>query len=121
MTVNGDSGMEPDESFFVNVTNVSGANVSDGQGVGTILNDDSCGLGFTPIYSIQGTGSSAAITGNVTTMGVVVGDFQGPINVGLEGFYMQDVTGDGNTASSDGIFVYTGSKTTVLLSATWFA
>ncbi len=41
VTVNGDTNIEPDESFFVNVTNVSGATVSDGQGLGTILNDDS--------------------------------------------------------------------------------
>ncbi|HBB89084.1 MAG TPA: hypothetical protein DC047_15875 [Blastocatellia bacterium] len=41
VTVNGDSNIELDETFFVNVTNVSGATVSDGQGLGTILNDDS--------------------------------------------------------------------------------
>ena len=39
---------------------------------------DVCNQPFTPIYSIQGSGSSAAITGNVTTEGVVVGDFEGP-------------------------------------------
>ena len=32
---------------------------------------------FTPIYQIQGSGLAAAITGNVTTQGVVVGDFEG--------------------------------------------
>ncbi len=40
VTVNGDSTFEPDQSFFVNVTNVAGANVADGQGVGTLTNDD---------------------------------------------------------------------------------
>lgn len=40
VTVNGDVAIEPDETFFVNVTNVSGASVIDGQGVGTIQNDD---------------------------------------------------------------------------------
>lgn len=44
VTVNGDTNIEPDESFFVNVTNVSGATVVDGQGVGTISNDDSAAL-----------------------------------------------------------------------------
>ncbi|WP_421359044.1 putative Ig domain-containing protein [Agrobacterium rosae] len=38
--VNGDSLSEPNETFFVNVSNVSGASVADGQGVGTIVNDD---------------------------------------------------------------------------------
>jgi len=40
VTVNGDTDFEPNERFFVNVTNVSGATVSDGTGVGTITNDD---------------------------------------------------------------------------------
>ena len=40
VTVNGDNVFESDETFFVNVTNVSGAAVSDGQGLGTITNDD---------------------------------------------------------------------------------
>ena len=112
VTVNGDTTPEPDETFFVNVTNVTGANVADGQGTGTIQNDDDvCALPFTPIPDIQGSGSSAAITGNVTTQGVVVGDFEG--STGLQGFYLQDATGDGNTATSDGIFVFTGSANLV--------
>ncbi|MFY9572788.1 MAG: Calx-beta domain-containing protein, partial [Blastocatellia bacterium] len=40
VTVNGDATFENNETFFVNVTNVIGANVSDGTGVGTITNDD---------------------------------------------------------------------------------
>ena len=67
-----------------------------------------CDQAFTPIYSIQGSGSAAAITGTVTTEGVVVGDFEGTASA--SGFYMQDLTGDGNAATSDGIFVFTGSS-----------
>ncbi|HEX6717410.1 MAG TPA: lamin tail domain-containing protein [Pyrinomonadaceae bacterium] len=40
VTVNGDTTFEPNETFFVNVTNVTNATVTDGQGVGTITNDD---------------------------------------------------------------------------------
>ena len=40
VTVNGDATVEPDETFFVNITNVVGATVTDGQGQGTITNDD---------------------------------------------------------------------------------
>ncbi len=40
VTVNGDTAIEPDEIFYVNVTDVVGATVVDGQGQGTILNDD---------------------------------------------------------------------------------
>jgi predicted extracellular nuclease len=67
-----------------------------------------CAASFTPIHQIQGSGPTAAITGNVTTQGVVVGDFEGPIASGLQGFFLQDATGDGNAATSDGIFVFTG-------------
>jgi predicted extracellular nuclease len=66
---------------------------------------------YTPIYAIQGSGTSAAITGNVSTKGVVVGDFEGTA-AGF-GFYIQDSTGDGNAATSDGIFVFSGSANLV--------
>ena len=66
-----------------------------------------CELDYTHIYSIQGSGMSAAITGIVTTQGVVVGDFE--TSTSLSGFYLQDLTGDGDGTTSDGIFVFTGS------------
>lgn len=63
-----------------------------------------CGDPFTPIYSIQGSGDASLMIGQtVTTEGVVVGDFQVG---GKDGFFIQDETGDGNAATSDGIFVY---------------
>jgi len=41
VAVNGDTVIEPDEVFYVNLSNASpGAGLSDGQGVGTILDDD---------------------------------------------------------------------------------
>lgn len=114
--VNGDTNIEPDETFFVNVSNVTGANTADGQGQGTILNDDTnaCALTYTPIYAIQGSGAAAAITGNVTSQGVVVGDYEGA-SPALRGFYLQDLNGDGDTATSDGIFVFNGNNDSVNL------
>ena len=38
--VNGDTTPETNETFFVNVTNATGATVTDGQGQGTLVNDD---------------------------------------------------------------------------------
>jgi predicted extracellular nuclease len=73
---------------------------------------DFCALSFTPIYDIQGSGSTAAITGVVTTQGVVVGDYEGP-SPALRGFYLQDATGDGDPATSDGIFVFNSDNDTV--------
>ena len=67
---------------------------------------DACTLSYTAIPAIQGSGNAAAITGNVSTEGVVVGRITGGSN---QGFYLQDATGDGDAATSDGIFVYTGA------------
>ncbi|HEV7573468.1 MAG TPA: Calx-beta domain-containing protein [Thermoanaerobaculia bacterium] len=38
--INGDTTVEPDETFFVNLGATSGATIADNQGVGTIINDD---------------------------------------------------------------------------------
>ena len=114
VTVNGDTNYEFDESFFVNVTNVTGATLVDGQGQGTITNDDvaACSPTYTAIYAIQGSGAASPLNGQtgVTTQGVVVGDFQGA--AGHNGFYLQDTTGDGNVLTSDGIFVFVPSANT---------
>ena len=54
------------------------------------------------IFEVQGSGNTSTLQGRqVVVRGVVVADVPG-----LGGFYLQDVEGDGNTATSDGIFVY---------------
>ncbi|MBT9523955.1 MAG: ExeM/NucH family extracellular endonuclease [Rhizobacter sp.] len=55
---------------------------------------------FTPIYNIQGSGTTSGMLGLRTTRGVVT-------QVSNNGYYIQDATGDGNPATSDGIFVFT--------------
>ena len=66
-----------------------------------------CGDPFTPIYTIQGSGSASPLIGQThITEGVVVGDFQVG---GKNGYYIQDTAGDGDTATSDGIFIYNTS------------
>jgi uncharacterized protein len=72
--------------------------------------DEVCGDPFTPIYAVQGSGLVSQLAGlGVATEGIVVGDFQNnsePDQGDLNGFYIQDLMGDGNPATSDGIFVY---------------
>lgn len=48
VSVNGDTLTEPNETFFVNLSNAKNAAISDAQGVGTITNDD-----VTPTISIS--------------------------------------------------------------------
>ncbi len=59
--VNGDTLAEPDETFFVNVSNVTGATVSDGQGLGTIVNDDA-----QPALSIDDVSVNEGSSGTTT-------------------------------------------------------
>ena len=73
-----------------------------------------CDATYTPIYQIQGSGAAAAITGSVTTKGVVIGDYEGAAPA-LRGFFIQDATGDGNPATSDGIFVFNNNDNDVSL------
>ena len=100
----GDTTAEPNETFFVNLSGASNATISDPQGLGTITNDE---VVITPIYTIQGSGTtSPSANQTVTTTGIVTG-----IKLGSSGgFYIQDPNGDGNTATSDGVFVFTGSS-----------
>lgn len=60
------------------------------------------------IPEIQGTGAASAFVGDsVKTTGIVT-------RVNNNGYYLQDEVGDGNPATSDGIFVFTGSAPTVV-------
>ncbi len=73
-----------------------------------------CPAGYTPAYAIQGTGMRSSMLGNtVTSCGVVVGFFEGnSTNVGnFNGLFIQDVSGDGDPATSDAVFVNYGSGT----------
>lgn len=100
--VNGDTTPEPNETFFVNVTNVTGATVFDGQGIGTISNDDFVAI---PINQIQGSGNTSPLVGQVvTTTGIVTG-------LRSNGFFIEtpDAQQDSNPNTSEGIFVFTSS------------
>ncbi len=101
VTVNGDTAAEATERFTVNVTNVVGATISDGQATGTITNDDAFKVG-----EVQGAGSESPYEGTqVITGGVVTG-------VSGTGFFIQD-DGDGDPATSDGVLVYLNGVPTV--------
>jgi uncharacterized protein len=64
-----------------------------------------CASEYTLIGMVQGAGPATPLAGEVVTLqGVVVGDFEGPPPA-LGGFYIQDVRGDGDANTSDGIFV----------------
>jgi len=71
----------------------------------TVVASDPCAGDYTPIPQIQGTGTVSPYAGgpNDTTEGVVTALFPN-----LRGFTILDLAGDGNVATSDGIFVFRG-------------
>ena len=75
--------------------------------VGCAAAQAACADRALPIHDVQGSGATAAITGVRTVRGVVVGDFEGG-NPALRGFYLQEVEGDGDPATSEAIFVFNG-------------
>ncbi len=103
VTIVGDTNIEPNETFFVNVTNVVGALLDDGQGIGTILGDD-----VLHVHAIQGAAHLSPFNGQAVAAvpGIVTA-------VRSNGFYMQDPEPDADDATSEGIFVYTGTTPTV--------
>jgi uncharacterized repeat protein (TIGR01451 family)/fimbrial isopeptide formation D2 family protein len=106
--VNGDATPEPDETFFVNVTNATNAIVTDGQGLGSIVNDD-----LSKIHDVQGSGAATPIPGvTVAVEGVVTANFQGAGK--LQGFFLQeeDADADADPNTSEGIFIFCGGCTT---------
>jgi predicted extracellular nuclease len=104
LTAAPDAVVEPDETFSVTLSNAVGAVVGASTANGTIRNDD---ISLTAIYTIQGASHTSSFVGqSVITRGVVTA-------LASNGFYLQDATGDGDIATSDGIFVFTSSAPTV--------
>lgn len=67
-----------------------------------------CGDSFTPIHEVQGSGSETPLNGQSFEIeGIVTADFQATLN----GFFLQSADGeqDGNSSTSEGVFVYTGN------------
>jgi Ca2+-binding RTX toxin-like protein len=58
--VKGEVAIEPNETFFVNLSSPTGATIADGQGKGTILNDD---LSGSAACTISGTNGNDVLNG----------------------------------------------------------
>ncbi|MCY7351679.1 MAG: lamin tail domain-containing protein, partial [Cytophagaceae bacterium] len=104
--VNGDASFESIETFLVNVTNAVGATIADGQGQGTITNDDDTPI--RRIHEIQGTAHISPLNGQAvgSVPGIVTG-------LRSNGFYLQDPNPDADEKTSEGIFVFTSSAPSV--------
>ncbi len=105
LTVVDDNSAEGSESALLTISNPS-AGISLGTATQTISIADN-DTSSTPIYQIQGSGSTSPLSGQVvTTSGIVT-------KVNNNGFYLQDNNGDGNPNTSDGVLVFTSTAPTV--------
>lgn len=66
VTVNGDTAIEPDEAFLVNITNVVNASVPDPQAQGTIQNDDSSTATVADVAIVEGNSGVKYLVFTVT-------------------------------------------------------
>jgi subtilisin-like proprotein convertase family protein len=66
VNVTGDTTIEPHETFVVNLSGAVGATIADGQGVGTITNDDSPALRINNVSKVEGNSGSSALTFTVS-------------------------------------------------------
>ncbi len=127
VTINGDTASEAAETFFVNLTNATGATiVADAQGQGTITNDDNTLISqiqgdsyYSPLLRASGVSGFNVASSFTVTVQAIVTALDGVGN--RQGFYIQEELADqdGNPFSSEGIFVLTRNDAGVgtLLSA----
>ncbi|WP_282756177.1 DUF4347 domain-containing protein, partial [Desulfuromonas thiophila] len=121
VTINGDTDIESNETFFVNLTNVIGATVADGQGLGTITNDD---VNSEPTLSLDNTthsyteNTSAIQIDASGTVSDVNGDADwngGKLDVQItsgaiasDEISIADTDGDGTTITVSGTNIFAG-------------
>ena len=92
-------------SYWVRVTGPGGVVDSRAATVTVGAAPPACSTAVVTVGSVQGTGDISPVAGQtVSVRGTVVADYEGP-QPALRGFYLQD-EGDGDAATSDGIFVF---------------
>ena len=105
ITIAGDTTVEPDETFTVNLSNATNATISDGQAIGTIINDDQAPSSLTISDTSLTEGNSGAKTATFTV--TLAPAASGSVTVGY-------ATADGSaTAGSD----YTAASGTLTFTA----
>jgi predicted extracellular nuclease len=91
-------------SYWVRVAGPGGT-VDSRTATVTVGTPPACTSAVVSIGSVQGTGDISPVAGQTASVrGTVIADYEGP-QPALRGFYVQDA-GDGNAATSDGIFVF---------------
>ena len=114
VTVNGDTTVEPNETFLVNLLNPSGATLADAQGQGTITNDDTAppsgteSVVWTSVVGATASGNSLTKTapwswsnaGAVSTQSIASGDGHLEFTAQGPSYELMAGLGNGDTSQS---------------------
>lgn len=75
VTVNDDNTVETDETFTVDLSNVSGASIADNQAIGTITNDDTTTISIEDVSVVEGNSGTTTVSFTATLNDAVAGGF----------------------------------------------
>jgi disulfide oxidoreductase YuzD len=105
VTISGDVGYEPNESFYINLSNPTNATISDNQGIGTITNDDA-----EPMVTLSVDSGTIAEDGGATATATLSAVSSSEVTVWLA--YSGTATHGGTdyTAASETITIPAGSS-----------
>ena len=110
VTINGDTTPEDNETFFVNLSNASTGVIADGQGQGTITNDDN----HLPVVTAGGTTAFPEQTATAAAPTVMVNDIDG--DAGWNGGTLK-VQITGNSSADDSLSLPTTNTGGIWLNA----
>ncbi|UXI67213.1 Calx-beta domain-containing protein [Tahibacter amnicola] len=105
--VNGDTTVEPTETFFVNLTNLANATAGDAQGLGTITNDDES---VVPVLSINNTSVIEGNSGTADATFTVTSSMAAPAG----GIQVTATTSDGTATTADNDYAARSATVTIL-------
>ncbi len=106
VTVNGDSAIEPNETFLVNVTGITGATGTDTQGQGTITNDDA----VLPQLSINDASVTEGNSGTVAAQFTITSSVAAPAG----GYVVSYSTGDDTATVANNDYLAASGTVTIL-------
>lgn len=109
----GDTLAEPDETFTLRLTGITGATPTSANATATLVNDDRL-----HVWQVQGSGACSplivpcTVTANTAMVPVAIAASV-VTAIGPDGFALQtpDAASDNDPATSDGVYVYTGTTT----------
>ena len=108
VAVNGDTTVEANETFVVNLSNATNATISDAQGIGTITNDDSATIAINDVTVTEGNSGTVNAMFSVTLSNPV----DQPVVVNYATTNNTATTADNDYAMTSGTVTFPANSTT---------